>query len=257
MCIVVIVGLTFDRRILSAESSNTTMSRGDPDMSRRLRALTATLSTARNTPCLFDAPRRRRAGLKMHKGKPADRTVRAFGSRAAAISNSATSFWMLPTAKTCWLPIRAAAWLRPYVGGEEMISGKWRWMPLAEGCRPVGIEGVETDCRAAGARSRRTGCKARPPAYRDYADYPTLFTSWTGSPPRTTWPYPKSPRKRANTSRSPWLPPTAIASNKLQIVPDAPLHYFGAPDIAPCTWLGCEPWPGASRATTAIRIVRL
>ena len=70
------------------------------------------------------------------------------------------------------------------------------------------------------------GCKARPASVRNYAGYPILFTQ--DRQPDTD--YPAIPEVSSETREYiliAVLLPSVIASNKLQIVPDAALHYIG------------------------------
>ena len=61
---------------------------------------------------------------------------------------------------------------------------------------------------------------------RDYANYPTLFTQ-DRQPKSDYLAVPEVSSETREYIPIDILPPTVIASNKLQIVPGAPLYYFG------------------------------
>ncbi len=61
---------------------------------------------------------------------------------------------------------------------------------------------------------------------RDYANYPTLFTQ-DRQPDTDYLAIPEVSSESRQYIPIAMLPPTVIASNKLQIIPGAPIHYFG------------------------------
>ncbi len=61
---------------------------------------------------------------------------------------------------------------------------------------------------------------------RDYADYPTLFTQ-DRQPDTDYLAIPEVSSETREYIPIAMLPPSVVASNKLQIVPGAPIHYFG------------------------------
>lgn len=110
----------------------------------------------------------------------------------------------------------AERWLRPYVGGDELISGEWRWCLWLKDADPA-------DLRASGEiRTRldrvRRGRLASPTAsVREYADMPTLFTQDR----QPSVPYLAVPE--VSSENRPYIPmafltETVVASNKLQMI---------------------------------------
>jgi hypothetical protein len=119
----------------------------------------------------------------------------------------------------------AAKWLKPYVGGDELISGLWRWCLWLKGADPTEIR----NSRAVHERLDRvrTGrLQSATASVRAFARFPTLFTQDR----QPNVPYLALPEVSSETREyipMAMLPPEVIASNKLQIIPGAPLIYFG------------------------------
>lgn len=119
----------------------------------------------------------------------------------------------------------AAKWLRPYVGGDELISGQWRWCLWLKDADPAELR------RSAAVQERldrvRAGrLKSPTPSVQQYAKYPTLFTQDR----QPSEPYLAVPEVSSETRE--YIPmavlqPDVIASNKLQIILGAPVLYFG------------------------------
>lgn len=119
----------------------------------------------------------------------------------------------------------AAKWLRPYVGGDELISGQWRWCLWLKDADPAELR------RSAAVQERldrvRAGrLKSPTPSVQQYAKYPTLFTQDR----QPSEPYLAVPEVSSETRE--YIPmavlqPDVIASNKLQIIVGAPVLYFG------------------------------
>lgn len=120
---------------------------------------------------------------------------------------------------------KAGKWLRPYVGGDELISGKWRWCLWLKNADPTQLKAS----KAVGerlARVRAGRLKSPTKSVREFAKFPTLFTQ--DRQPST--PYLALPEVSSETREyipMAMLGPEVIASNKLQIIPGAPLFYFG------------------------------
>ena len=116
-------------------------------------------------------------------------------------------------------------WLRPYVGGEEMISGKWRWCLWLKDADPSELKASKPVVERLD-RVRAGRLQSPTASVQDYADYPTLFTQ--DRQPETEYlAMPEVSSEMREYIPISVLSPTAIASNKLQIIPSAPLHYFG------------------------------
>ena len=116
-------------------------------------------------------------------------------------------------------------WLKPYVGGEEMISGQWRWCLWLKDADPSELSASKPIVQRL-ERVRAGRLQSPTASVRGYANYPTLFTQ--DRQPDTD--YLAIPEVSSETRA--YIPiailsPTVIASNKLQIIPRAPIHYFG------------------------------
>ena len=116
-------------------------------------------------------------------------------------------------------------WLKPYVGGNELISGQWRWCLWLKDAEPSELKASKP---IMGRLERVRAGRLRSPtvSVREYADYPTLFTQ-DRQPDTDYLAVPEVSSETRNYIPIAMLPPTVIASNKLQIVPGAPIHYFG------------------------------
>ena len=119
----------------------------------------------------------------------------------------------------------AKKWLRPFVGGDELISGQWRWCLWLKGADPSEIR----HCKAVQERLERVrvGRLQSPTAsVKAFARFPTLFTQ--DRQPETEYlGVPEVSSENREYIPMAILPPSVIASNKLQIIPGAPLHYLG------------------------------
>ena len=163
--------------------------------------------------------------LRMHKGSQPTDGARLRRPEGGYITHSNL---ILDEANRAELLARdpgAAKWLRPYVGGDELISGQWRWCLWLKHADPAELR------RSAAVQERldrvRAGRLQSPTAsVREYAKYPTLFTQDR----QPAEPYLAVPEVSSETRE--YIPmavlqPDVIASNKLQIIVGAPLLYFG------------------------------
>jgi hypothetical protein len=119
----------------------------------------------------------------------------------------------------------AKKWLRPYVGGEELIHGEHRWCLWLVGIRPDELRALpQVRRRVAAVREAR---RSSPTAsVRAFADRPTLFTQ--DRQPRAA--YLAVPEVSSEARRFipiAFLPATTIGSNKLQIVADGAHYHLG------------------------------
>ena len=122
-------------------------------------------------------------------------------------------------------------WLKQYVGGEEMISGQWRWCLWLKDADPAELKASKPIVER--LERVRVGRLQSPTAsVRDYAKYPTLFTQ-DRQPDTAYLAIPEVSSETREYIPVAIFPPSVVASNKLQIVPDAPLHYFGLLTSAP------------------------
>lgn len=115
-------------------------------------------------------------------------------------------------------------WLRPYVGGDELISGQWRWCLWLRDIQPEEIRSSpELQIRLDRVRDGRL--QSPTPSVREMAATPWLFTQ--DRQPATQ--YIAVPEVSSETREyipMALLSPDIIASNKLQIVPDGELWLF-------------------------------
>ena len=116
-------------------------------------------------------------------------------------------------------------WLRPYVGGDEMISGQWRWCLWLKDADPSELRASKPIVERL-ERVRTGRLKSPTASVRDYARYPTLFTQ-DRQPDTDYLALPEVSSENREYIPIAVLPPTVIASNKLQIIPGAPVHYLG------------------------------
>ena len=129
-------------------------------------------------------------------------------------------------------------WLRPYIGADEFIKGKKRWCLWLKNASPKDImtskilsEKVEA------VRQFRLSSKAK--TTNGYAKVPQLFAQIT-QPDNTDFlivPSVSSEKRR-------YIPigfatSETIASNAVQIVPNATLYHFGILTSNVSTWHGC------------------
>ena len=115
--------------------------------------------------------------------------------------------------------------MRPYVGGDEMISDHWRWCLWLKDADPSELK--ESKPVVERLERVRAGRLQSPTAsVRDYANYPTLFTQ-NRQPDTDYLAIPEVSSETREYIPIAMLPPSVVASNKLQIVPGAPIHYFG------------------------------
>ena len=163
--------------------------------------------------------------LKMHKGsQPTD------GARLRSPEGGYLKFSNLILNSDDREEILAAdpnceKWLMPYVGGDEMISGRWRWCLWLKDADPSELK-VSKPIVERLERVRAGRLQSPTTSVRDFASYPTLFTQDR----QPTSDYLAIPEVSSETRQYipiAMLPPTVIASNKLQIIPGAPIHYFG------------------------------
>ncbi|MCY3831086.1 MAG: hypothetical protein OXF89_18320 [Rhodospirillaceae bacterium] len=116
-------------------------------------------------------------------------------------------------------------WLKPYVGGDELISGKWRWCLWLKDADPAKLKASKSVMERL-ERVRAGRLQSPTASVRDFAKYPTLFTQ-DRQPDTDYLALPEVSSETREYIPIAMLPPSVVASNKLQIIPGAPLHYFG------------------------------
>ena len=163
--------------------------------------------------------------LKMHKGsQPTDgarlrKPEGGYIKFSNLILNSSDRQELLAADANC------EKWLKPYVGGEEMISGAWRWCLWLKHADPSELKASKPIVERL-ERVRAGRLQSPTPSVRKFADFPTLFTQ-DRQPDTDYLAIPEVSSETRAYIPIAVLPPTVIASNKLQIIPGAPLHYFG------------------------------
>ncbi len=163
--------------------------------------------------------------LKMHKGsQPTDGArLRKPGGGYLKFSNlildSGGREELLAADPNC------EKWLKPYVGGEEMISGRWRWCLWLKDADPSELKASKPIVERL-ERVRSGRLQSPTSSVREFANYPTLFTQ-DRQPDTDYLAIPKVSSETREYIPIGMLPPTAIASDQLQIIPGAPLYYFG------------------------------
>ena len=119
----------------------------------------------------------------------------------------------------------AAKWLKPYVGGDEMISGQWRWCLWLKDAAPSELKASKPVVERL-ERVRAGRLQSPTASVRDYARFPTLFTQ-DRQPDTDYLAIPEVSSETREYIPIAMLPTSLVASNKLQIIPGAPMHYFG------------------------------
>ncbi len=119
----------------------------------------------------------------------------------------------------------AIRWLRPFVGGDELISGEYRWCLWLKDADPSEIRNFQPILDRL-ERVRKGRLKSPTESVRAFAHYPTLFTQ--DRQPNTAYmAIPEVSSESREYVPIAMLGPDIIASNKLQIIVGANLVYFG------------------------------
>lgn len=119
----------------------------------------------------------------------------------------------------------ASKWIRPFVGGEELISGEVRHCLWLKGIAPRELAQLPmVRARVEGVRQSRLESPTK--SVRDFAEFPTLFTQ-DRQPDRQYLAVPEVSSENRRIIPMAFLEPDVIASNKLQIVVGATLYHFG------------------------------
>lgn len=119
----------------------------------------------------------------------------------------------------------AEKWIRPYIGGVELINGRHRWCLWLKDIRPSELKGLpEVLKRVADVTTSRR--KSPTKSVRQFADYPTLFTQ-DRQPTSSYIAVPEVSSENRRFIPIAFLGPDVIASNKLQIIEGGTLFHFG------------------------------
>jgi len=120
---------------------------------------------------------------------------------------------------------QAAKWLRPFIGGDELINGGQRWCLWLKSISPSELRVMPLVMRrvAAVAEARR---KSPTKSVQEFSDKPTLFTQDR----QPDSPYLGLPEVSSENRRFipiAFFPPSVVASNKVQVVQGATMFHFG------------------------------
>ena len=118
----------------------------------------------------------------------------------------------------------ARKWIRPFVGGDEMLSGEWRWCLWLKDADPKEVR-TSKPVQVRLERVRKGRLQSPTASVQAFARYPTLFTQ-DRQPSVRFLALPEVSSETREYIPMAYLPPKVIASNKLQIIPDAPMIYF-------------------------------
>ncbi|WP_259404655.1 DNA methyltransferase [Hymenobacter sp. HSC-4F20] len=119
----------------------------------------------------------------------------------------------------------AAPWIRKYVGGEELIRGTERWCLWLVDASPSEIQRLPlVKARVEAVRKTRLGSIA--PSTQKRAATPTLFVQ-VAQPDSDYLAIPEVSSERRIYIPIGFLPKEVIASNTVQMVPDATPYLFG------------------------------
>ncbi len=113
----------------------------------------------------------------------------------------------------------AEKWLRPFVGGDELISGEWRWCLWLKDALPQELR-AHPEIMARLDRVREGRLLSPTKSVREFSEYPSLFTQ-DRQPTVNYVGVPEVSSEARQYIPIGLLSPDVIASNKLQIVPDA------------------------------------
>jgi hypothetical protein len=119
----------------------------------------------------------------------------------------------------------AEKWLRPYIGGDELISGVARWCLWLKNASPAELKKLPNVLKRI-SLVREARLKSPTKSVRDFADYPFLFTQ-DRQPEKHYLALPEVSSENRRFIPMAFLPPTVIASNKLQIIVGATNLHFG------------------------------
>lgn len=118
-----------------------------------------------------------------------------------------------------------AKWLRPYVGGDEMVSGKWRYCLWLKDADPSEMR-ASVEIRERLDRVKKGRLQSPTESVRRWSSYPSQFTQ-DRQPDRNYIALPEVSSENREYVPIDFLEPEVIASNKLQIIPGGTLFHFG------------------------------
>lgn len=116
-------------------------------------------------------------------------------------------------------------WLKPYVGGDELISGGWRWCLWLKDANPAELR-ASPEIKERLERVRTGRLKSPTESVRKFAQFPMLFTQ-DRQPSSSFIAVPEVSSENRDYIPIAFLTPDIIASNKLQMVPGGGMFHFG------------------------------
>jgi hypothetical protein len=119
----------------------------------------------------------------------------------------------------------AAKWLRPFIGGEELLNGGLRWCLWLKGIAPSELRNMPAVLERV-AKVRESRLKSPTASVRQFADNPTVFTQ-DRQPDRDYLAVPEVSSETRRFIPIAFLSSSVIASNKLQIIVGGTLYHFG------------------------------
>lgn len=162
--------------------------------------------------------------LKMHKGSQPTDGARIKNPAGGYLTFSNLILTEAQRAEFLKQEPKAEAWLRPYVGGDELFSGEWRWCLWLKDQPASALKGSKPLAERL-ARVKAARLNSDTPAVKAMANSPTLFTQDR----QPSVPYLCVAEVSSETREYvPFdiLEPNVIASNKLQIIPNGSILYF-------------------------------
>ncbi|MET3978127.1 hypothetical protein ABIB62_000694 [Mucilaginibacter sp. UYP25] len=119
----------------------------------------------------------------------------------------------------------AESWMKPYIGGEELINGKLRYCLWLTDCPPAVLKKMPHVLKRLDevAKSRLNSATG---SVREYAKYPSLFTQ-NRQPNSDYLAIPEVSSESRKYIPIGYLAKDEIASNKLYLIPNASLYIFG------------------------------
>ncbi len=163
--------------------------------------------------------------LQMHKGSQPTDGARLKKPGGGYVTTSNLILEKADRAQLLAADPNCRKWLKPYVGGDELISGQWRWCLWLKDADPALLRKSKAIAERLD-RVRKGRLQSPTASVKAYAKFPTLFTQ--DRQPNTKYlAIPEVSSESRDYIPMSMLPPRVIASNKLQIIPGAPLFYFG------------------------------
>lgn len=159
--------------------------------------------------------------LQMHKGSQPTDGARLKKPGGGYVTTSNLILEKADRAQLLAADPNCRKWLKPYVGGDELISGQWRWCLWLKDADPALLRKSKAIAERLD-RVRKGRLQSPTASVKAYAKFPTLFTQ--DRQPNTKYlAIPEVSSESRDYIPMSMLPPRVIASNKLQIIPGAPL----------------------------------